>query len=108
MLKIIKEREEEFNDKFSKLKIHNEIVGTCFRDALVVMQLEAHNKETTKLLLQAVVKLVEGKRKVVGTGPEAHCLTCHGHIAAGECDCDGYNLALAELSKELKSIISSI
>ena len=47
-----------------------------------------------------IIKLIEGKKREIGEG--TWCITCKQHIAAGECDCHGWNQALDSLLEELK------
>nr|AKH47014.1 hypothetical protein [uncultured marine virus] len=101
MIKLIKEREEEFEmlqlktaDYFSKVctKIEYSDIEYPLQNAI------AHNKETTKLLLQAFVKLVEGKIEVVQL-----------IVKPDENDYPkGVYHGLLSVSKELKSIIDEL
>ncbi len=42
------------------------------------------------------------------TGKNTYCKTCSGHIAAGECNCIGYNQALSELREKTPELVEKI
>lgn len=47
-----------------------------------------------------LVRKIEGMRKKIGG--DTYCITCGGHLGAGECDCMGFNQALDEVISLIK------
>ncbi len=89
------------------LLIPRELVERWFRQIdtkyadLPEKEKESDRKETRNylpLLKANINKVIDeciGEEKIIGE--HTYCKTCDGHIAAGECDCIGYNLKRKEL-----------
>jgi len=83
----------------------------------VYLDLEASIAENLDVNLRNLItqKLTEHKELILGmvrekapklriVGYQTYCLTCNGHLAAGECDCVGFNQGVQEFLNNLDTI----
>jgi len=74
-----------------------EYVSSSFIEDFITQKLATH-----KELILKMVREKAPNKKVVGEN--THCLTCKGHIAAGECDCKGFNEGVQEFLNNLDTL----
>lgn len=65
-----------------------------------------HIASQNKKLLEAVIKEIENKRKIIGGG--INCNTCGKDIVNNLCNCEGYNQALSDIKEFLTETLKEL
>lgn len=96
---------EQFNEEVMKAIDYNshdmgemgKFIRVEYAKNIITQKLTEHKELILKMVREKAPKL-----RIVGY--QTYCLTCNGHLAAGECDCVGFNQGVQEFLNNLDTI----